>query len=60
MPITYPSKYPPKYYNPNWSTYDQRRITWEYHYGVGNTTSTPRTSSNLKNKNKEKNNTGKK
>ena len=38
MPIKYPSKYAPKYYNPNWGMYDQKRVTWEYHYGVGNTT----------------------
>ena len=31
MPIKYPQKYQPKYYNPNWGPYDINRITWEYH-----------------------------
>ena len=31
MPITYPSNYQPKYYNPNWSPYSQEKISWDYH-----------------------------
>ena len=31
MPIKYPSKYQPKYYNPNWSKYSHERISWDYH-----------------------------
>lgn len=31
MPIKYPSKYQPKYYNPNWSQYQHEKISWDYH-----------------------------
>ncbi len=31
MPIKYPSKYQPKYYNPNWSQYSHKKISWDYH-----------------------------
>lgn len=31
MPIKYPSKYSPRYYNPNWGPYDHQRISWDYH-----------------------------
>ena len=35
MPIKYPAKYAPKYYNPNWGNYSRGKLTWEHHYGVG-------------------------
>ena len=31
MPIKYPSKYQPKYYNPNWSKYSNKKNSWDYH-----------------------------
>ena len=31
MPIKYPSKYPPKYYNSNWSQWSHEKISWDYH-----------------------------
>ena len=31
MPIKYPSKYQPKYYNPNWAPYSQEKVTWDYY-----------------------------
>ena len=31
MPIKYPSKYQPKYYNPNWPPYSQEKLSWDYH-----------------------------
>ena len=31
MPIKYPSKYKPKYYNQNWSQYHSKKISWDYH-----------------------------
>ena len=31
MGIKYPKRYPPKYYNPNWSPYSSKKISWDAH-----------------------------
>ena len=31
MGIKYPKRYPPKYYNPNWSAYSSKKISWDAH-----------------------------
>lgn len=36
MPIKYPSKYQPKYYNPNWAPYSQEKVTWDYYKNKNN------------------------
>lgn len=41
MPIKYASKYPKKYFNPNWTNFSHSKITWESHYGKGATTPRP-------------------
>lgn len=55
MPIKYPRKYSPRYYNPNWSQYSVDKISWDYHNKTSTTTkktTTKITSHSKKEKNK--------